>query len=257
MILGIIQARMGSTRLKNKVLVDIDGKANLLRVYERLSMSKLLDKVVISTSLNKKDNLIEEFCKKNKIEFFRGDEEDLLDRLYRTCEYFKADHFVRVTGDCPLVDPKIVDELITFYLNSKDKLDYASNNLKPSYPHGFDVEIFNVFTFRNVWRELKDKKMRALAGAYIYTNPDKFRLGFIRYKRNLSKIRVTLDYQEDLELLKKIFNRFDGRMFYLKDVERLYDENPGLFDLNKNRKNHTQRWDIDKYLEGNEKSSDD
>jgi len=250
MIIGIIQARMGSSRLPDKVLTEIFGKNSLLWIYERLLLSKKLDKVVVATSLNPKDDAIETFCLNYGISLFRGSEEDLLDRLYKTCEHFGADHFLRITGDCPLVDPKVVDQLIDYYFSQGD-LDYASNNLEASYPHGLDAEIFRVSTFKKVWEEVKNTDLRALAGAYIYMNPDKFKLGSIKYPRNLSSIRVTLDYSEDLELIRKVFSHFNHKMFYLSDLEELYQKNPILFEMNSSHKNHTKQWDCNLFLERN------
>ena len=252
MILGIIQARMGSSRLPNKVLLDIAGKPSILWIYERLSQSKFIDKVVVSTSISEKDDLIETFCNEHNLPYYRGEEEDLLDRLYKTCVQFNADHFVRITGDCPLVDPRIVDLLISFYLNQKD-LDYASNNLMFPYPHGIDAEIFRVLTFKKVWEEVTDPKMRALAGAYIYLNQDQFKVASIKYSKDLP-MRVTLDYYEDLQLIREIFKYFGKKMFYLEDLEKLYEDKPDLFDINNCRKSHTRKWDCEKYFLSQDKN---
>ncbi len=141
MNLAIIQARMGSKRLPGKVLMNIGQKPMLQRVIERVKRAKLIDKVIVATSNKGKDDQIKKFCSKLNTECFRGSEEDVLARFYEAAKAQKADVVVRITADCPFVDPEIIDQIIEIHL--KNKNDYTANNTESSYPRGTDVEVFN------------------------------------------------------------------------------------------------------------------
>ena len=139
-IIAIIQARIGSTRLPRKVLMELEGKTVLERVVERVKYSKLIKDVVVATTILKDDLEIVKLCSNIGISVYCGSEENVLDRYYQTARLFKAEHIVRITSDCPLIDPKIIDEVIN--LHQRKKSDYTSNTIKKTYPDGQDVEIF-------------------------------------------------------------------------------------------------------------------
>ena len=138
-MLAIIQARMASTRLPGKMLADIDGQPMLWHVVNRTRRSSLVDRLIVATSVNSGDDPIVQFCARNNIDCFRGSEDDVLDRFYQAAKYYKAKTIVRITGDCPLIDPIIVDKVISLFINSK--ADYTANNEKNPYPDGLDVEV--------------------------------------------------------------------------------------------------------------------
>jgi spore coat polysaccharide biosynthesis protein SpsF len=142
-IIAIIQARMGSDRLPGKVLLPIMGKPMLWHVVNRTNQSRLLNKVVVATTKKSKDDIITEFCRKNGISCYRGEEFDVLDRYYKAAKLYKADIVVRITSDCPLVDPALLDKTIKAYIENMKSLDGASTALKRTYPRGLDIEVFS------------------------------------------------------------------------------------------------------------------
>ena len=143
-IITVIQARTASTRLPNKVLLPLAGKTVLSKMVERVKFSKLAGEVVVATTTGTDDDRIEELCRKEKINFYRGHPSDLLDRHYRAGLKFDADTVIKIPSDCPLIDPKIIDKVISFYLKNSDKYDYVSNLHPASYPDGNDVEIMSM-----------------------------------------------------------------------------------------------------------------
>jgi len=239
---------MNSSRLPGKALVDIAGKPNLWHLNDRLSHSKLVDKIVVSTSSEKSCDPIYDFCNKENIDCFRGSEEDLLDRLYQTAKKYNADTVVRVTGDCPLVDPTIVDKVIEFY--NTNEYDFVANNHISSYPHGLDVEVFSFKSLEKAWNQVSDKKLRALAVFCLYHNNKDNKIGNVKCDKNLSNIRITLDYNEDLKLIRAIFNKLypKKKMFLLENIVKLLKENPDMNSINDNRKSHHRLKDCEEFL---------
>jgi len=154
--LGIIQARMDSKRLLGKVLKDIVGKPMLWHIVDRLKWAKLIDKTIIATSNDQSDKPIIAFARENKIDHYAGSTNDLLDRFYQAARKFKPETLVRITADCPLIDPVIVDRVIKYYLDG-EQFDYVSNaRPKATYPAGLDVEIYSFEAFERAWREVED-----------------------------------------------------------------------------------------------------
>jgi spore coat polysaccharide biosynthesis protein SpsF len=186
MILGIIQVRMGSTRLPGKVLKDINGMPMLLRLYERCKMANLVDKFVISTADNEENRIIREFADKHGIEYYAGSENDLLDRIYQTGKKFGARAIVRITGDCPLIEPKEIDRIVKFHLDTNEEHDYVSNNFKPTLPDGLDTEIIKFSTIEQVWKDVQEPFWRELALSYIFENPDKYKIKNLEYERSFA-----------------------------------------------------------------------
>jgi len=235
-IIAIVQARMNSTRLPGKVMMDIMGKPMLWHIVNRLGYSKLINKVIVATSTNKENDLIEKFCIKNNIEIYRGSESDLVDRFYRVATQSTADVIVRVTADCPLIDPRLTDKVIEFFIKEEDKYDYISNSRpQPTYPHGLDVEVFSFSLLNRLWFELKDSFLREWFTVEVFQNPQKYRIFCIKNEKDLSHLRLTVDYEEDLELIRYIYGKLysEGTCFYLEDILRLWSENPSIFEINK------------------------
>jgi spore coat polysaccharide biosynthesis protein SpsF len=233
MILGIIQARMQSVRLPGKVLLPLEGKPVLWHIFFRLAKSKLIDDICISTSTNPIDAKIEKFAHKYGIKIFRGSEENLVKRHLDAAKKFDADVIVRITGDCPLVDPQIVDEVIEVYLKDK-KLDFVSNTKTKTYPIGLDVEVFPVKTLEKIFSISEDPIFyEYFISNYIFENPSIFKSKGISLN-NPNMLRWTLDYPEDYMLFKKIFGELylDDKIFHMDDVLNFLEEHIEISKIN-------------------------
>lgn len=235
-IVAIVQARMGSTRLPGKVLMDIMGKPMLWHVVSRLRFSKLLDKIVIATSVNSKDDLIEDFCKANGIFFYRGKEEDVLDRYYETAKAFNAKHIVRITSDCPLIDPKVIDLVLECHISYQP--DYTSNTIKRTFPRGLDTEVFTFTALEKVYREANEYYQREHVTVYFYEHPQLFKLHNVENNKDFSYLRWTVDVEEDLLFVKEIYKRLyeEGNIFLMKDILMVLNREPNLLEINKDVK---------------------
>jgi spore coat polysaccharide biosynthesis protein SpsF len=232
-VVAIIQARMSSTRLPGKVLLDLGGFPMLFRVYARTRMAARIDKVVVATTWNQVDRVIVQFCKDYGIPVTRGDEHDVLARYYDAAQIHGADIVVRITSDCPLIDPIIIDEMIVNFLRDKNN-DYMSNTLPPrTFPRGVDVEIFNRFTLEHAWNYARQPYMREHVTPYIYENPDKFTVVRYSHAPDLSNYRLTVDTPEDYSLLQEIYRHFDSAVSWMEVVEFL-EKHPSLIELNAN-----------------------
>ncbi|GAF77129.1 unnamed protein product [marine sediment metagenome] len=249
-ISAVIQARTGSTRLPGKVMLTIKDKPILQYVIERLKQSKLIDDLIIATTISRKDDIIEQFSKDNGILFFRGSEEDVLDRYYRASVFYGVDIIVRVTSDCPFVDSAIMDNFINVY--QSNNVDYVSSyDEKETYPRGIIAEVFSFTALEEAHRNARKQYQREHVTPYLYKNPSKFKLINIEAKGKIKRpdIRLTLDTPEDFELIKKIIQHFDDVKFRLDDIIDFLNENPHLLEINKNIKQKNRR--IGRY--GNER----
>lgn len=234
MILAVIQARMGSTRLPKKVLVDIEGKPMLRRIYDRLSFCKNVDKIAIATSNQDKDKIILDFAKENNIESYAGSENDIVDRMYQTALKFKAEAIVRITGDCPLADPHLIDEIVQKYKENKE-LDFISNVHPPTFPDGLDIELISFKALTKLWKATRGDTFNSeWFNNCIKENPDKFKTQNIEHKENLSALRWTVDYKEDLEFVESVYKSFEEEeIFYMEDILGLLEKNQGFTEKNK------------------------
>lgn len=231
-VVAIVQARMGSTRLPRKVLKDLAGTSVLARVAARLKRSATIVDALVATTDTSADDVIVAECRKLQMRVFRGDEKDVLDRYYRAAQFSKADVVVRITADCPLIDPALVDNVVSAFL--RDRPDYASNVLERRYPRGLDTEVFSIQALEVAWRESREPYQRAHVTPYFYQHPEMFRLLAVRGDTDYSQMRWTLDTESDLEFLRAIYQRFDGRDdFGWRDVLRLLEREPSLQDINK------------------------
>ncbi|WP_392534974.1 cytidylyltransferase domain-containing protein [Nostoc sp. C117] len=203
MILGILQARVSSSRLPGKVLKPILGSPMLVRQIERLERACLIDRLIVATSNDVNDNPIAELCQELDIEVFRGKLDDVLDRFYQTAQPLKPENIVRLTGDCPLADPYLIDEVIHFHLLGG--FDYTSNSLEPTYPDGLDVEIFRFNCLNIAWNEANLPSQREHVTSFINRQPERFKLGNYKNDIDLSCLRWTVDEALDFELVTKIY----------------------------------------------------
>lgn len=240
-IIAIIQARMGSTRLPRKVMKKILGKEVILHDIDRLKQIKNLDKIVVATTTKKEDDIIVETIENynSSIGIFRGSENDVLDRYYKAAREFDANIIVRITSDCPLIDPRVSNKVIEVFLNNN--LDYCSNGLKQTYPRGLDTEVFSFEALEKSWKEAKENYQREHVTPYIYGHPEKFKLLNVSNYKNLSHLRWTLDTIEDFnfinEIYKKLYN--ENKIFYMEDVLKILKNKPKLVKINKHIKQKT------------------
>jgi len=233
MIGCIIQARMGSSRLPKKVLIQIDNKNPLLYfVLEQLKFSKFLDKIVVATTNLNEDNAIVKFLENQNVEFFRGSSDDVLDRYYQCAKEFSFSTIVRVTSDNPLIDPTIVDKIITKF--QSDKFDYVSNTINRTYPYGTEVEVFSFKTIEEIWKNSEKPSEREHVTPYIFNNIEKFQTYNVENTENLSHLRWTVDRETDLQLVKSIISKITKRPILMNDILELIKKDKKLIEINKN-----------------------
>lgn len=234
-IVAIMQARMGSTRLPGKVMKKILGKPVILWDLDRISLSKLIDEIVVAIPYGKENDVIVDTIKEynDKIVTTRGSEDDVLDRYYQAAVKTDADVVVRITSDCPLIDPVVIDSVIEQFLDND--CDYCSNSLIRTYPRGLDTEVFSFKALEEAWKEAKKDYEREHVTPYIIENPDKFKLLNVANDINLSHLRWTLDTKEDFEFINAVYKRIfpKKQLFSMGDVFELLDKEPELIDLNR------------------------
>lgn len=236
----IIQARMTSTRLPGKVLkpvyLDEQPKTMLEAVIERVAQCQNIDMIIVATTTNKTDDPIEKLCRRMDVECFRGDEHDVLERYYLAATRFDLTYVIRITSDCPVIDPEVIDQIVTFYKDSYPRYDYVSNTLERTYPRGLDTEIFSYQVLRQAYLEAKAEDEREHVTCYIYRNSDnKFRIQTFLQSNDYSDLRLTVDTVDDLNLIQNIYEALypNNPNFRQKDIVHLLTEvHPEWVDIN-------------------------
>ena len=228
----IVQARMTSTRLPGKVLLEVLGKPLLAYQVERLRRCKRADAVVLATTTNKTDQALVDFCCEHGISCYRGSEEDVLSRYYEAAREHRAETIVRVTSDCPLIDPAVIDRVIEAFNWGGE--DYVANILERTYPRGMDCEVFTFEALQTAHREATDKPDREHVTPFIYRHPERFTLGNVRYGEDCSRYRWTVDTQEDYELIRCMLEALvlQKPHFTLEDCLHLIEQNPDWEKIN-------------------------
>ncbi len=234
-IIAIIQARIGSTRLPGKVLMNVSGKPVLWHVVNRTSFSEGINDIVIAIPKSGENDILEKFARDNNFSFFRGSEEDLLSRYYNAAKEFNAGIIVRINSDNPLVDPRLIDLTVKEHLNTN--ADYTTScTIKKNLPIGLGTEVFNYSTLEKAYLETKKKSEREHVTPYIYFHPEIFKLKLVEIKGKLNRpeLRLTLDTKEDLKLIKRIFKCLykENCMFYSEEIIDLLDKNSELKSIN-------------------------
>jgi len=231
-ILAILQARYSSSRLPGKVLKPILGTPMLALQIERILCAKKIDKLVVATSVNDADASIYNMCRSIDVDCFRGDLNNVLDRFYQAAKPNEPDYIVRLTGDCPLIDPEIVDSVIQFCLDGN--YDYVSNSLKPTFPDGLDVEIFKFAALESAWQEASLPSHKEHVTPFIYLQPDRYKVSVFKNGVDLSDLRWTVDEKEDFEFVSKIYSALynSNPRFVMKDVLQLLEIRPELAQIN-------------------------
>jgi spore coat polysaccharide biosynthesis protein SpsF len=233
-VVATIEARMRSSRLPGKVLRRVLGKPMLELLIERLRRARRIDQIVVATTDNPADDLIEELARRLDVGCFRGSEEDVLDRVLRAARSVAAEVIVEITGDCPLIDPEVVDRLVEVYLTHN--YDYVANVLRRTYPDGLDTQVFATAVLAEVASRTQDPADREHVSLHIYEHPERYKLHNV--ESNLPEkywhLRLTLDTPQDFELIAAIYNELYPRnpAFTLDDVLRLLDRRPELLALN-------------------------
>jgi len=231
-ITAIVQARMGSTRLPGKVLQDLGGETALGRVVRRLRRSEMVEEVVIATTFSPNDQAIVLEARRLGIPVFIGDERDVLDRYYQAARAFPTDLVVRITSDCPLIDPHVTDLTIRAFLSERP--DYASNALERTFPRGLDTEVMTASALGRAWRQARQPYEREHVTPFIYEHPEIFKVLPVTNQDDYSSHRWTLDTPEDLEFIRTVYSRFDNRDdFSWRDVLDLLAREPALVYLNR------------------------
>ncbi len=229
-IVAVVQARMSSTRLPGKVLADVAGHPMLWQVVRRLRRARLVDRVVVATSETPTDDAIVQFCKQEGIDYFRGNETDVLDRYYQAARAFSADTVVRITSDCPLIDPSVVDKVVGRFLEGGH--DYVSNVLRYTYPDGLDTEVFSFAALERAWREARKDSEREHVTPYLRGN--KFRVVNVDNDEPTPRnLRWTVDEPADLEFVRRVFAAFADREYFgMKEVLDFLNQNAEVQELN-------------------------
>ena len=230
----IVQARMTSTRLPGKVMKIVCGKPLLAHLINRLKRVKCADQIVIATTVNESEDIIVDLCKKLDISYFRGSEEDVLGRYYETAVKYEGDVIIRITSDCPVIDPDVVDYLIDFYMKNLKKYDYVTNTLKRTYPRGMDTEIVSFKALKEAHFNAYDPLDREHVTLFIRNRPTQYRLHNIKYSSDLSRYRLTVDTSEDMELIRRIFEALyvENPEFSMKDILSKMAANPDWIKIN-------------------------
>ncbi len=232
MILGVVQARVSSTRLPAKVLAPILGEPMLARQLERVLRAQRLDAVVVATSTDPSDDPLEAVCAEAVVDCFRGTLDDVLDRFHAAAERYGADHVVRLTGDCPLIDPAVIDAVVDLHLSAA--FDYTSNVQPPTFPDGLDAEAIRAETLDTVWQEARLPSEREHVTPFVLKHSERFRLGNLENAEDLSPLRWTVDEPEDLGFVRAVYEALypADPAFEMRDVLALLARRPELAGIN-------------------------
>ena len=231
---AIIQARMGSTRLPGKILLDVAGEPMLAKSVQRAMEAETVDQVVVATTVLSRDDVVAAYCAERGWACHRGSEDDVLDRYYQAAREFGVDNIIRLTSDCPLIDPEVIDLVVGMFLQKRPDLDYACSFLpERTFPRGMDVEVFTFQALEKAWSEDSNPLFREHVTMYFLKNPDLFALGGVSWDTNLSHLRWTVDQPEDLELIRQIYARFTTNTFSWRQVLDLFKEHPELAEINR------------------------
>ena len=232
MIAAIIQARTGSTRLTNKVFRQLCGKPLIWHVINRLKYSQKIDKIILATTQNDNDNIIEDWALENNIPYFRGNENDVLNRYYNCAKYFQVDTIVRITADDPFKDPQIIDKVINLF--AEKNLDFAYNNNPPTFPEGLDTEVFSFDSLRKAHINSIDPFEREHVTQYFYRNPSIFRQDCLKNTIDLSYLRWTIDNQLDWDMAEIVYNKLytHNKIFNMSDILELINNEPYISNIN-------------------------
>lgn len=234
-LVAIIQARMGSSRLPGKVLRDIGGKPMLYRVVVRSRRAQTIGRVVVATTRDESDDPVAAYCRAQGFPVYRGDLHDVLDRYYQAARLFNAHTVVRLTGDCPLIDPHEIDRTVRAFEESG--VDFAANRLPPPWtrttPIGMDTEVVRFSALEKAWRLADQKHQREHVMPFFYEETGRFKVLLVDHDPDLGHLRLTVDTPEDLALVRKVYEFFGNTdHFSLREIIALLNRHPGWLKIN-------------------------
>ncbi|HKN18897.1 MAG TPA: glycosyltransferase family protein [Dissulfurispiraceae bacterium] len=232
-----MQTRTGSTRLPAKALLPLGGKPLFVRLVERVRQAALSGDVVVATTYDEADNIIEHLCLKESIPCFRGHPQDLLDRHYQAAAWYGADVVVKIPSDCPIIDVRIIDRVLAFFVYHTGQFDYVSNLHPATYPDGNDVEVFTMEALMTAWKNAGKDFEREHTTPYFWENPEHFRIGNVFWETGLDysmSHRWVLDYEEDYKVIQTLYDALseDDPFFGIKAILSFLDQNPLISELN-------------------------
>lgn len=232
MIAAFVQARFSASRLPGKVLKTILGRPMLELQLERIRASRMIDRIVVVTSVRPEDDKIVDLCRRIGIDVFRGSLENVLDRFYQAAVAIKPDHIVRLTGDCPMIDMGVVDDMIRLYL--EQRADYGTNCAPPTYPDGLDAEVFSFQALHEAHQEAVLPSHLEHVTLFIESQPARFKIVSLSHSEDLSKLRWTVDEPEDFAFVKTVFEHLypSNPHFNMQDILALLKAKPELIALN-------------------------
>jgi len=273
-VVAIIQGRMSSSRLPGKILADIAGQPMLQRVFLRTSRAEAVAETVFATTTDPSDDPVAEYCDFSGIPFTRGNLFDVLDRYYQAAKQSEADVIVRITADCPVIDPELIDDVVRIVLGEQSSVgsyqfDFAANRLPPpwkrTYPTGLDTEVCTFAALEKAWKEAKGPQHREHVMPYFYEgvelitenrslqtgiSPRGYNIALLQHTTDFGNYRWTVDTAEDLEFMRQLYSRFDGRDdFTWKEVLDLVHNEPKLMEINAGVEHKTLK-DIDERATG-------
>lgn len=233
-VILITQARMSSTRLPGKVLKEVLEKPLLEHHIDRLRQVQNAADVVVATTVNSSDDAVVNLCSKINCAVYRGSEEDVLGRYYETARTHDADAVIRVTADCPIIDPKVIERVVQFYIDHTAQYDYVSNTVTRTYPRGMDTEVFSYRALQEAYREAILPGEREHVTPFLYRRPLRYRIGNVTYHTDVSQHRWTVDTYEDFELVRKIIEALEPEdvRFSLEDVLALLERHKSWTRIN-------------------------
>lgn len=228
----IIQARVGSTRLPNKVLKQLAGRPMLQFIIERVKYAKTIDGFLVATTNKERDNAIEELCKLLHINCYRGSENDVLDRYYQAAKIYSPQNVIRITADCPLIDPEIIDKIVSVHMAGN--YDYTSNTLVETYPDGLDTEVMRYTALEKAWENALLSSEREHVTPYIKFKGD-FRKFSVERIPSLADKRWTVDTERDFIFISKICDSLfsEKELFLIEDILRYIDNNQQIENINR------------------------
>ena len=229
---AIIQARTGSTRLPDKIFEKINDSTVLECLIQQLSYSQLLTNKIIATSTSTKDDSIENFAKSKKIDFFRGQEIDVLDRYYQCAKKFNLKNIIRITADCPFIDPTIIDKVLSIYQSGN--YDYVSNFYKNRCPSGFEVEVFSFSCLESSWTQANGDE-REHVTKFIYNNPKFFKIGSFDNDKSYPNLHLSVDTKDDLKLISSLYDKIDSKPILLSNILEILNQCPDLLKINNSK----------------------
>lgn len=229
-VVGVIQARLGSTRLPGKVLMEVAGQPMLWHVVRHARRAATLDRVVVATTTASTDDALAAFCADLGISYSRGSESDVLDRYYQAARSHSAEVVVRITADCPLLDPDVIDRVVSQFTNGS--FDYVSNVNPPTFPDGLDTEVFSFAALERTWNEARWQSEREHVTPYLRAHPELFRLDNVSNDEDLSGLRWTVDESADLAFVRAVYEALGTEQFGMNEVLDLLRNRPELGRIN-------------------------